>query len=52
MQYMAQQQTVDKTDIVSRVQLSSSLMPSNLQSSMTQQELVDLIEYLKDLAPK
>jgi putative heme-binding domain-containing protein len=52
MQYMAQQQTVNKTDIVSRVQLSSSLMPSNLQGSMTQQELVDLVEYLKDLAPK
>lgn len=52
MQYMTQQQTVNKTDVVSRVRLSSSLMPSNLQSSMTQQELIDLVEYLKDLAPK
>jgi putative membrane-bound dehydrogenase-like protein len=52
MQYMIQQQTVNKVDIVSRVQLSSSLMPSNLQSSMTQQELIDLVEYLKGLASK
>jgi len=49
MQFMTQQQSVNKGDIVSRVQVQNSLMPSNLQSSMTQQELVDLVEYLKGL---
>lgn len=50
MQYMSQQQTVDKAGIISRTKLSNSLMPSNLQSSMTEQELVDLVEYLKVLS--
>lgn len=49
MQYLANQQTVNKADIVSRVKLETSLMPGNLQSSMSQQELVDLVEYLSDL---
>jgi len=49
LQYMNNQQTVKKEDISSRVKLESSLMPSNLQSSMSEQELVDLVAYLSSL---
>ena len=49
MQYIATQQTVDKPAVVSRTKMETSLMPGNLQSSMSQQELVDLIEYLSEL---
>ncbi len=49
LQYMANQQTVLKENITSRSKLESSLMPSNLQSSMSENELVDLIEYLMSL---
>jgi putative heme-binding domain-containing protein len=49
MQYIQQVQTVQKPEIESRVKLENSLMPSNLQSSMTEQELVDLVEYLGEL---
>jgi putative heme-binding domain-containing protein len=49
MQYMQQQQTVQKPEIESRTKLENSLMPSNLQSSMTEEELVDLVEYLGGL---
>jgi putative heme-binding domain-containing protein len=49
MQYMQQQQTVQKPEIESRVKLENSLMPSNLQSSMTEAELVDLVDYLGEL---
>jgi putative heme-binding domain-containing protein len=38
-----------KSDIASRAQLKTSLMPSNLQQTMTGQELVDLVEYLVTL---
>jgi putative membrane-bound dehydrogenase-like protein len=38
-----------KSDIVSKKQMESSLMPSNLQQAMTEQELVDLVEYLSTL---
>jgi putative membrane-bound dehydrogenase-like protein len=47
--YMATQQTLDKKDIVSRVQLETSLMSQNLQSLMSESELVDLVEYLSTL---
>jgi putative membrane-bound dehydrogenase-like protein len=49
LQYMSTQQTVAKENIVSRVKLESSLMPSSLQSSMSEQELIDLVEYLASL---
>lgn len=49
MLYMANQQTVLKENIMSRAKLEGSLMPSNLQSSMSEQELVDLVEYLQTL---
>jgi putative heme-binding domain-containing protein len=38
-----------KSDIANRAQLKTSLMPSNLQQTMTAQELVDLVEYLATL---
>jgi putative heme-binding domain-containing protein len=48
-QYMNNQQSVLKENILSRTKLESSLMPSNLQATMTEQELVDLVEYLSTL---
>jgi putative membrane-bound dehydrogenase-like protein len=52
LQYIKNQQTIDKADVVSRVKMETSLMPSNLQSMMTEQELVDLVEYLSALKRK
>jgi len=49
MQYMNNPQTVNKSDIVSRTKLPNSLMPGNLQSSLTEDELVDMVEYLMGL---
>jgi hypothetical protein len=49
---MNNQQTVLKEKIQSRTKLESSLMPSNLQATMTEQELVDLVEYLITLKKK
>jgi putative heme-binding domain-containing protein len=49
LQYMSSQQTVLKENINSRVKLESSLMPSNLQSSMSEEELVNLVTYLSSL---
>lgn len=46
LQYMANQQTVQKSQISSRMKLDTSLMPSNLQSNMTEEELVNLVQYL------
>ena len=48
-QYMNTQQSVLKEKIIGRSKLESSLMPSNLQSSMTEKELVDLVAYLETL---
>ncbi|MEO8473429.1 MAG: PVC-type heme-binding CxxCH protein [Chryseolinea sp.] len=52
LQYMANQQTVLKSDIASRTKLGTSLMPSNLQSNMTEEDLVNLVQYLGDLKKK
>jgi putative membrane-bound dehydrogenase-like protein len=49
LQYLNTQQTVSKADIVTKTKMETSLMPSNLQSSMTEQELVDLVEYAGQL---
>ncbi|MBL0742053.1 PVC-type heme-binding CxxCH protein [Chryseolinea lacunae] len=49
MQYMSNPQTVLKENIASRTKLETSLMPSNLQSSMSEDELVNLVEYLTTL---
>jgi hypothetical protein len=43
-QYMSEPQTVNKADIVSRIQFPNSLMIANLQSQMTNEELLDLLE--------
>ncbi len=49
LQFMMQNQSIVKADILSRTQLPTSLMTENLQSLMTEQELVDLVAYLSDL---
>jgi putative heme-binding domain-containing protein len=46
LQYMGNQQTVQKSAITSRTKLDTSLMPSNLQSNMTEEELVNLVQFL------
>jgi len=38
----------DINDVVSREQMDQSLMPA-MQASMTEQELIDLVEYLTTL---
>jgi putative membrane-bound dehydrogenase-like protein len=52
LQYINTQQTIQKSDIVSRIKMETSLMPSNLQSAMSKEELVDLVEYLSKLKGK
>ncbi|HTF18281.1 MAG TPA: PVC-type heme-binding CxxCH protein [Chryseolinea sp.] len=46
LQYMGNLQNVQKSAITSRTKLDSSLMPSNLQSNMTEEELVNLVQFL------
>lgn len=38
-----------KSELISRKPFNSSLMPSNLQQAMTQEQLVNLVEYLSSL---
>lgn len=52
LQYMESRQSVAKENVKTRTKLESSLMPSNLQSFMSEQELIDLIEYLSTLKRK
>lgn len=40
---------LNKADIISTTKMETSLMPAGLQASMTEQELVDLVEYLTTL---
>ncbi len=49
LQYMTSHQNIDKAQIMTRTKMESSLMPGNLHASMSQQELVDLVEYLSTL---
>jgi putative heme-binding domain-containing protein len=49
LQYIGTQQTISKTDIVAKTKLETSLMPGNLQSSMSEEDLVDLVSYLETL---
>lgn len=49
LQYMASQQSVDKSQVVTRTKMENSLMPGNLNTSMSKQELIDLVEYLSGL---
>lgn len=41
--------TINKSEIASREEMEQSLMPENLHAQMSQQELVDLVEYLTTL---
>lgn len=41
--------SINKSDIASREEMEQSLMPENLEAQMSQQELVDLVEYLTTL---
>ncbi len=52
LQYMTVYQTIEKSQVLSRTKMETSLMPGNLHTSMTQQELVDLVEYLSNLRAK
>lgn len=47
--YLSNAQVLGKADIVSRTPLSNSLMPANLQAGISEQDLVDLVEYLMKL---
>ncbi len=49
LQYINNLQTINRADVVSKTQLETSLMSGNLQSNMTEEELVNLVEYLKSL---
>jgi putative heme-binding domain-containing protein len=49
LQYMSNTQTLKPSDVASRSKLPNSLMPGDLQRLMTEDELVDLVEYLKGL---
>ncbi len=42
-------QTINKSEIANREEMAQSLMPENLHAQMSQQELVDLVEYLTTL---
>jgi putative heme-binding domain-containing protein len=49
MQYMNNQQSLVKANVASRSKLESSMMPSNMQSLMSEADLVDLVAYLQTL---
>jgi putative heme-binding domain-containing protein len=49
LQYINTQQTVEKKNVVSKTMLTTSLMPNNLQSTMSEQDLIDLVQYLSEL---
>ena len=47
--YLNTTQVLQKSDIESRTPAANSLMPSNLQAGISEQDLVDLVEYLMSL---
>ena len=49
LQYMNSSQSIKTSDVVSKTKMEKSLMPANLHSSMTEQELLDLVAYLQSL---
>jgi putative membrane-bound dehydrogenase-like protein len=51
-QFMTQTQSVNAADVASRSKAPNSMMPGDLQRMMTEEELVDLVEYLKGLKSK
>jgi putative heme-binding domain-containing protein len=52
LQYMNSTQTVEPGKVTSKTKLPNSLMPADLQKLMSEEELVDLVEYLKGLHSK
>jgi len=52
LQFMSQSQSVNTSDVASKTRLPNSLMPSDLQKLISEDELVDLVEYLKSLHAK
>ncbi len=51
-QFMSTTETLNPGDITSKTKLPNSLMPGDLQRLMSEEELVDLVEYLKGLRKK
>lgn len=51
-QYMSSTETIQPSDVASRTKLPNSLMPADLQKLMGENDLVDLVEYLKALKKK
>ncbi|MEJ0029801.1 MAG: c-type cytochrome [Bacteroidota bacterium] len=49
LQFMSNTQTINPADVASKNKLPNSLMPGDLQQLMTEDEIVDLVEYLKGL---
>lgn len=49
LQYINNTQSIRTSDVVSKTKMENSLMPANLHSSMSEQELVDLVAYLQSL---
>jgi hypothetical protein len=45
---VAENEKLDKSLITSRQQMENSMMPSGLYQTMTQQQLIDLVEFLHD----
>jgi hypothetical protein len=52
LQYMLNTQTIKPSDVSSKTKLPNSLMPAELQRLMSEEEIVDLVEYLKGLKSK
>lgn len=44
--------SINKSDIASRIKMENSLMPSSLEQTMNEKELVSLVEYLTTLKKK
>jgi putative heme-binding domain-containing protein len=52
LQFMNNSESINPADVASKTKLPNSLMPGDLQKLMTEEELVDLVEYLKQLRKK
>jgi len=52
LQYINNTQTIKPADVSSKTKLPNSLMPGDLQKLMTQEDLVDLVAYLRTLHSK
>ncbi|HEY8936160.1 MAG TPA: PVC-type heme-binding CxxCH protein [Cyclobacteriaceae bacterium] len=50
--YMKNVQTIDQNKVESKTKMENSLMPSNLQSVMSEEQLINLVEYLSSLKKK